>query len=95
VDKTSGKSQEEVLTLPGIPDGTQVASVTGTSTGSARSYWSIIPTNGNLSVSNENNDVVDLFGAKQGNLTFVKASSGGNDNNAVVRAAALPTPAIR
>lgn len=81
VDKTSQKTQSDVLTLPGIPDGTQIASVTGTSTGSARSYWSIIPANGSLSVSNENNDVVDLSGAKQGKLTFVKASSGGNDNN--------------
>lgn len=81
VDKTSHKTQSDVLTLPGIPDGTQIASVTGTSAGSARSYWSIIPANGSLSVSDENNDVVDLSGAKKGKLTFVKASSGGNDNN--------------
>lgn len=81
VDSTSGKSQSDVLALPGVPAGTQIASVTGTSTGSARSYWSIIPANGSLSVSNENNDVVDLFGAKTGTLTFIKASSGGNDNN--------------
>ncbi len=76
-DFISGKSQSDVLALPGVPDGTEIASVTG----STRSYWSIIPANGSLSVSNENNEVVDLSGAIQGKFTFVKASSGGNDNN--------------
>jgi uncharacterized repeat protein (TIGR02543 family) len=58
--------------LPGIPSGTEIAYVEGTYTGfgNLRSYWSLVPTGGSLSVSNEQNDQVDLSGAFIGPATF-------------------------
>ena len=78
VDKTSSKSQSDVLALAGAPSGTVVASVTGTQA----KYWSLVATGGTLSVTDESNTPVTLSGAKIGTLTFVKAATpGGNDDN--------------
>ena len=76
VDKTSGKPQNDVLALAGTPIGTEIASVTGT----LANYWSLVPTGKSLSVSNETSEPVNLLGAKTGELTFVKASSGGDNS---------------
>lgn len=67
-----GQPQSETILLPGIPSGTEIAYVEGTYTGfgNLRSYWSLVPTGGSLSVSNEQNDQVDLSGAFIGPATF-------------------------
>lgn len=67
-----GQPQGEVLLLPGIPSGTEIAYVEGTYTGfgSLRSYWSLVSTGGSLSVLNEQNDQVDLSGAYVGAASF-------------------------
>ncbi len=72
VDASSQKTQSEVLALPGVPDGTQVA----VATGELGKYWSLAPVNGSLSVSKENSTPVILAGAKTGALSFVKVSTG-------------------
>lgn len=65
-DATSAKAQSGVMSLPGIPGGTLVASVKGGS----GTYWSLVPTGGNLGVSKENSTPVLLSGAGLGSLTF-------------------------
>lgn len=77
VDATSKKTQSEVLSLPSIPAGTQVA----VAIGEQGKYWSLAPVNGSLSVANENNTPVTLAGAKTGTLTFVKPAAGGDGTN--------------
>lgn len=80
VDTTSSKAQSDTVSLPGIPGGTAIASVTGTNRGF--NYWSLVPTGGSLGVSNEYNDIATLSGAKTGTLTFVKpAGTGGSDDS--------------
>ena len=74
VDKTATKVQSDVLALPGIPSGTKLTSVTGT----IGKYWSLIPTNGSLGVTDENNEPVTLTGATKGLLNFVKEASNNN-----------------
>ncbi len=66
------KTQSETLSLPGIPDGTKIASVQGTYTGfgTVRTYRSIAPEGGSLSVSGEQNDCADLSGAFIGPAIF-------------------------
>lgn len=76
VDKTSGKEQRDVLTLPAIPDGTEIASVKGSDTGyGCSSYWSIVPTGGSLSVTHENSEPVTLSGAVTKEISFYKAKT--------------------
>lgn len=70
VDGTSSKAQSNVLSLPGIPAGTEATSVIGTDSGYGYTYWSLVPTGGSLGVSDENNEPVTLTGAKTGLLTF-------------------------
>ena len=77
VDTTSAKAQSDVLSLPGVPTGTEIASVAG----SQAKYWSLVTSGNSLTVSNESNTPVSLTGASTGTLTFVKASSGGNNNH--------------
>lgn len=69
-----GSTVDQVLSLPSTPSGTTIQSATGTS----GKYWSLVPTGGSLTVSNEGTTPVTLSGAKTGLLTFVTASSGGN-----------------
>jgi len=71
VDKTGLKEQSDVISLPGIPDGTEITSVLGIDSwyGQYR-YWSLVPTGGSLSVSDENNEPVTLLGAFIGPATF-------------------------
>ncbi|KXL53151.1 endoglucanase precursor [Anaerotignum neopropionicum] len=73
VDTTSTQSQSNVIGLPGLPKGTEIMSVVGDSLG--YTYWSLVPTNGSLSVDDENNTPAILTGAIKGLLTFKKASS--------------------
>ena len=70
VDKANNTSSSTVLSLPGIPTGTEIASVVGNETGSDITYWSLIPTAGNLGVTDENNEPVTLIGAYKGLLIF-------------------------
>ena len=77
VDASSQKTQSEVLSLPCVPDGTQVA----VATGDLGKYWSIAPVNGSLTVSEETNTPVMLTGAKTGTLTFVKPAAGDDGTN--------------
>lgn len=84
IDASSSKTQDQVLSLPGIPEGTQIASVKGANIYSViRTYWSLVPTGGSLGVSNEYNTPVTLSGAAIGLITFAKATSiitpSGND----------------
>lgn len=74
VDSTSLKSQSNIISLAGTPDGTEIKSVTGT----RGKYWSLVTTGGSLSVADENSTPVTLSGAKSGLLTFAKSNSGGN-----------------
>lgn len=72
VDTTGEKSQSEVLSLPFIPDGTEITYVTGTMDdyGPLRNYWSLIPLGGTLAVSDETSEPVTLMGAVRGLVTF-------------------------
>ena len=72
VDTTGEKSQNEVLSLPFIPDGTEITYVTGTMEdyGPLRNYWSLIPLGGTLAVSYENSEPVTLTGTFRGLVTF-------------------------
>lgn len=80
VDLTTIKGAGDVLSLANIPAGTQIARVLGTDPGCGYAYWSLVPTDGKLGVSFENNTPVTLTGAKTGRLSFVKTSipDGGN-----------------
>ncbi len=86
VDTTSAKAQSAVLALPGVPTGTEIASVAG----SLAKYWSLAPTNGNLSVSNESNTPVTLTGAVAKSLSFVKPANP-TDNSGKNSAPSLPS----
>ncbi|MEA4961515.1 S-layer homology domain-containing protein [Lutispora sp.] len=73
VDTTSTKEQSAVLSLAGIPSGTEIAFVKGTDSGYGYTYWSLVKTGGSLQVSNENHEPVTLTGAVQGEkLDFSK-----------------------
>lgn len=80
VDKTKAKTQSEVVTLPTLPKGTAIASAQGTDSGYGYTYWSLIPTGGELAVTDENSEPVTLIGAMKGILTFAKVTSGGGSN---------------
>ena len=75
VDKANNTSSSAVLSLPGIPTGTQIASVVGTDSGYGYTYWSIVSTGGSLGVTNENSEPVTLTGAAIGNLRFEKIAT--------------------
>ncbi|SMP57829.1 hypothetical protein, partial [Anoxynatronum buryatiense] len=78
VDRTAhAKEQQDVLSLPGLPSGTEIAFVTGTQA----TYWSLVATGNSLSVTQENSSPVTLSGAKAGTLHFVKATNPGGDDN--------------
>ncbi|KXL52976.1 endoglucanase precursor [Anaerotignum neopropionicum] len=75
VDTSSNKEQNEVINLPGLPSGTKITSEQGNDLGFGYTYWSLVPTNGSLSVTNEDPSPANLIGAVKGLLTFKKASS--------------------
>lgn len=86
VDKSKNKEQSEMVSLPQIPSGMEIKSITGTSSLYGATYWSLIQTGGVLSVTNENYEVATLSGAVNGPITiaFVKAadiSGNGTTNN--------------
>lgn len=85
IDTKSNKAKDEVLALTGKPDGTEIKSVQGNTdfSGYLYTYWSLVPTNGSLSVdyTSENTTPVTLIGAKTGTLTFVKAATPSDNNN--------------
>lgn len=86
IDTKSNKAKNEVLALTNKPDGTEIESVQGTTdfSGYLYTYWSLVPTNGSLSVdyASENTTPVTLIGAKTGSLTFAKATTpSDNDDN--------------
>jgi hypothetical protein len=73
VDTTSTKEEGTVLSLAGVPTGTEIASVKGTDTGYGYTYWSLVKEGGNLQALNENSEPVTLTGAVQGEkLDFSK-----------------------
>lgn len=80
VDTTKTKTQNEVISFPGLPTGTSLASVDGTDVGYGYTYFSLVPTGGSLGVTDENNEPVTLLGAMKGLLTFVKATPSTPDN---------------
>ncbi|HEX3075881.1 MAG TPA: hypothetical protein VHQ24_03315 [Lachnospiraceae bacterium] len=73
VDTTSTKEESAVLSLAGVPTGTEIASVKGTDTGYGYTYWSLVKEGGNLQALNENSEPITLTGAVQGEkLDFSK-----------------------
>lgn len=75
VDSSSSKTESEVLSLAGIPAGTEIASVKGSDAGYGYNYWSLVKTGGSLQVADENSEPVTLGGAVQGEaLTFQTVS---------------------
>lgn len=76
VDTTKTKAQSDMVSIAGVPSGTGVASVLG----SSAKYWSIVPTGGTLSVTNENNETVTLSGAVKGTVTFVYTKKKSSDD---------------
>ena len=86
IDTTSAKPQSSVLSLSGIPSGTEIKSVIGTTDfyGHHYAYWSLVRTGGSLQVSEENSDPVTLSGAIGGErLQFIKANGGNPGGNPV------------
>lgn len=74
VDKSGIKQENEMLRLPGIPDGTKISSVLGASdfSGEKRNYWSLITDAGTLDVTEENNEPVTLIEAAIERYVFEK-----------------------
>ncbi|MGE4214960.1 MAG: S-layer homology domain-containing protein, partial [Anaerotignaceae bacterium] len=81
VDKTSSKAESDAISLPGVPRGTQIASVQGTDPGCGYTYWSLIPTGGTLGVENENSEVAILSGAVTGTVSFAFTKSKSSDDD--------------
>ncbi len=82
----ANSTQNDVLSLAvDLPSGTAIASRQATNGSGTHTYWSLVPTNGNLTVSNTDNTPVTLAGAITGTLTFSKAASsptgGGSSGN--------------
>lgn len=75
VDKTNGKEPSDVISLPGVPSGMKIVHATGSTGGYGYTYWSLIPANGTLSASDENNDPATLTGAATGTFTFAKPAA--------------------
>lgn len=73
----ANSTQNDVLSLAvDLPSGSEIASRQATNgSGTTHTYWSLVPTNGNLTVSDMNNTPVTLAGAVTGTLTFAKAAS--------------------
>ncbi|WP_293009400.1 MULTISPECIES: S-layer homology domain-containing protein [unclassified Oscillibacter] len=73
----ANSTQNDVLSLTvDLPSGTEIASRQATNgSGTTHTYWSLVPTNGNLTVSDTDNTPVTLAGAVTGTLTFAKAAS--------------------
>lgn len=73
----ANSTQNDVLSLAvDLPSGTEIASRQATNgSGTTHTYWSLVPTNGSLTVSDTDNTPVTLAGAVTGALTFVKAAS--------------------
>ncbi len=68
VDTSGTKLIDDVVSLPGMPNGTKIMSKTGVA-----NYWSLVDTNGILDVTDEYNEPVTLIGGMKGLLTFEKA----------------------
>lgn len=76
VDTTSAKTQEQVVSLPGMPGGTEIKSVKGTDSGYGYTYWSIVSAGGAMGVSNDDATPAVLTGAVAGRqLIFVRVAS--------------------
>ena len=76
VDTTSAKTQEQVVSLPGMPGGTEIKSVKGTDSGYGYTYWSIVSAGGAMGVSNDDATPAFLTGAVAGRqLIFVRVAS--------------------
>ncbi|MPM11418.1 hypothetical protein SDC9_57762 [bioreactor metagenome] len=73
----ANSTQGDVLSLGGdLPGGTEIAWRQATNgSGTTHTYWSLVPTNGTLSVSNVDSTPVTLTGAATGSLTFATAAS--------------------
>ncbi len=94
VDTTSSKDEEDVIALPGLPSGTKITSKLGNEVGFGYTYWSLVSTNGSLSVTDEDPSPAILEGAVKGLLTFQKAkksSSGGSGGASVTRTLTFDT----
>ena len=95
MDTTSSKSQGQVVSLPGIPSGTAIASVIGTDSGYGYTYWSLVPAGGTLSVSNEDVTPAALTGAAGGQqLTFVRPESTGGSSGGGSRSTSALTVSV-
>jgi uncharacterized repeat protein (TIGR02543 family) len=69
-------TRDSVLSLAvDLPIGTEIASVQAANGSGLHTYWSLVPTNGSLTVSETDSTPVDLAGAATGTRTFVKAAS--------------------
>lgn len=69
---------EDILTLPGLPDGTEIDSVRGNDE-LGYTYWSVVPTGGTLGVTDEYSEPVTLTGAGYGYLVFQAPSDDDED----------------
>jgi len=73
----ANSTQNDVLSLAvDLPSGTEITSRQATNgSGTTHTYWSLVPTNGNLTVADTDTTPVTLTGAVTGTLTFSKAAS--------------------
>ena len=76
VDTTSSKAQSDMVSLPSVPRGTAISSVSG----SLAKYWSLVSTGGTLSVTDENSEPVTLSGAVTGTVSFAYTKNSSDDS---------------
>jgi hypothetical protein len=81
VDTTSTKEESDVVSLPGIPSGTEITSVIGEDEYYGYTYWSLVNTGDTLGVTDENCEPVTLTGAVTGTVTFAAATTDDDDSD--------------
>ena len=81
VDKSNSKTLSDIISLPGLPNGTEYAFVRSNTTFSDYTFWSIVTIGDTLSVTNANSEPSDLNGAVKGLLVFEKPVVVPDNNN--------------
>ncbi|MDD3569878.1 MAG: S-layer homology domain-containing protein, partial [Lachnospiraceae bacterium] len=76
VDTTNTKAESDMVSLPGVPSGTQIASVQG----QYGTYWGLVRTSDTLGVD-ENCEPFALTGAVKDKVTFVFTKSKSSDDS--------------
>lgn len=75
---SGSKLQNEVISLPGLPAGTKLASIKGPS---GTVYWTLAPENGNLSIVISPSGYEQVQGYATGKLIFEKKSNSGGSSS--------------